>query len=186
MNNIVLVGNLTKDPKLITKGKNPRAIFTIAVNERFGDDGEERTHFANATAWGTLAENMANSLSKGDRVVAVARLNTYGKDVEIDGDEVELTMTSFTVTALGPDLRWAEAEVTKVKPEKSKRRRDDDDDLDDEEEDDDEEEVKPKSKVRSKTRRAAQEEDEDEEEAKPKRKRKAKAPVDDDEDDDEF
>ncbi|WP_194165010.1 single-stranded DNA-binding protein [Pseudactinotalea sp. HY160] len=180
MNNIVLVGNLTKDPKLITKGKNPRAIFTIAINERFGDEGEERTHFANATAWGTLAENMANSLSKGDRVVAVARLNTYGKDVEVDGDEIELTMTSFTVSAIGPDLRWAEAEVTKVKPQKSKRRDDEDDDEEDEEEA--EEKPKPKSKVRSKRR----DEDDEEEEEKPKRKPKRKAPADDDEDDDEF
>lgn len=161
MNNILLVGNLTKDPKLVTSGKTDRAVFTIAVNEKFGAEGEERTHFANCTAWGTLATNMAESLSKGDRVVAAARLSTYGKEVQVDGDDVNLTMTSFTVTAIGPELRFAQADVSKVSVARQDAGKDDDD-----EEDEEEEAPKPKSKVKSKS--------------------KSKAPVDDDEDDDEF
>lgn len=158
-NSTLLVGNLTAAPKLFSKkGKTPRAIFTIAINEKFGDgDDDERTHFVQCTAWGTLGENLANSLIKGTRVVAVARINTYSKEVEIDEDEVNLTMTSFTVTAIGPDLRWATAEVEKVKPANSR---------DDEEEDEDREEApkaKAKSKVKSKSKQAdpADEDNED-------------------------
>ena len=44
----------------------------------------------------------------------VGRLNTYSKDVTIDGDDKSLTMVSFTASAIGPDLRWATAKVTKV------------------------------------------------------------------------
>lgn len=113
MNSISLVGNLTGDPKLIfgDSGK-ARATFSVAVNEGQGET--EKTHFVNVTAFGTLAENIADSLSKGQRVVVVGRLNTYSKDVTIDGDDKSLTMVSFTASAIGPDLRWATAKVTKV------------------------------------------------------------------------
>jgi single-strand DNA-binding protein len=113
MNSISFVGNLTGDPKLIfgDSGK-ARATFSVAVNEGQGET--EKTHFVNVTAFGTLAENIADSLSKGQRVVVVGRLNTYSKDVTIDGDNKSLTMVSFTASAIGPDLRWATAKVTKV------------------------------------------------------------------------
>lgn len=113
MNSISFVGNLTGDPKLIFgDGGKARATFSVAVNEGQGET--EKTHFVNVTAFGTLAENIADSLSKGQRVVVVGRLNTYSKDVTIDGDDKSLTMVSFTASAIGPDLRWATAKVTKV------------------------------------------------------------------------
>lgn len=177
MSVIHLVGNLTNDPRWFggkKKTDRGRAVFSIAINERIGED-EERTHFVNATAWGTLGENLVNSLSKGDRVVALGRLNTYTSTVfDEDGDEVNRTETSFTITAIGPDLRWAEAEVTKVKPSKSKakRRRDEDEEDDDDLDEDEEEEAPKKSKVKSKKASA--------------KKSKRKASVEDDaEDDDE-
>lgn len=157
MAQITIVGNLVDAPRLFTKGKTPRAVFTVAENERPREDEEEgRSHFLQCTAWGTLAENLAASLDKGTRVVATGRVNTYKKDVEIDGDEVALTMTSFTVTAIGPDLRWAEADVTKVKPAAAGR----DEDEEDDEEEEDEEEEKPKRK-KSKVKAKAKAEDED-------------------------
>lgn len=184
MNTISLVGNLTKDPRLISKKKQtPRAIFTIAINERYGKDGEnEVTHFAQCTAFGDLAEHIAGSLSKGDRVVAAARLNTYSKEVEIDGEDVDLTMTAFTVTAIGPELRFAEAEVTRIRK-------------DDDEDNDEEEDEAPKKSTSKKSRKAAEPDDdedgEDDEEEAPKKSRvkskaKKKAKEDDEDEDDEF
>lgn len=130
---VSLVGNLTAAPRLVSKrGQTPRTIFSIAIEDYRGEGKESVTHFVNCTAWGTLAENAASSLDKGTRVVALARINTYEKEVEEDGEEKTLTLTSYTVTAFGPDLRWAEAEVSKVKP---KRRNDDEDDDDDDDED---------------------------------------------------
>jgi single-strand DNA-binding protein len=116
MNSISFVGNLTGDPRLVKPAAGsdakPRATFSVAVNEGQGD--EEKTHFINVTAFGTLGENLAESLSKGQRVVVVGRFNTYSKDVQIDGDDKSLTMVAVTASAVGPDLRWAKAKVTKV------------------------------------------------------------------------
>lgn len=165
MAQITIVGNLVADPKLFTKSQNPRTVFTIAENERPREGEEEgRSHFMQCTAWGTLGENLAESLSKGQRVVATGRVNTYKKEVEIDGEELEMTMTSFTVSAIGPDLRWATAEVTKVKATRRVE------DHDEEEDEDEGEEVKPKAKSKSTA----------------KSKTKAKADDDDEDDDDVF
>jgi single-strand DNA-binding protein len=115
MNNISFVGNLTKDPNLVEPKSDKgtvRSTFTVAVNEGQGDD--EKSHFINVTAFGTLAENVAKSLSKGQRVLVIGRFNTYSKDVTIEGEEKSLTMVSVTASAVGPDLRWATASVTKV------------------------------------------------------------------------
>jgi len=113
MNTTTFVGNLTADPKLIegASGKM-RATFTVAVNEGQGED--ERTHFLSVTAFGTLGENLAKSLTKGQRVIVSGRVNTYKKEVEIDGEAKSLTMTGFTASAAGPDLRFATAQVSKV------------------------------------------------------------------------
>jgi single-strand DNA-binding protein len=113
MNAVSFVGNLTANPKLIEGSTGTRrATFSIAVNEGQGDD--EKTHFLNVTAFGTLGENVASSLSKGQRVVVVGRLNTYPKEVEIDGVAKNLTMVAVTASAVGPDLKWAVAKVTKI------------------------------------------------------------------------
>jgi single-strand DNA-binding protein len=113
MNNVSFVGNLTSDPRIVfPESGTARATFSVAVNEGQGDD--EKTHFINVTAFGTLAENIDDSLKKGNRVVVVGRFNTYPKEVEIEGEGKTLTMLSITASAVGPDLRWATAAVTKV------------------------------------------------------------------------
>ena len=111
MNQVSFVGNLTADP-VIRGGDTVRANFTVAVNEGAGD--KERTHFVSCTAFGTLGENVAVSLHKGTRVLVIGRLNTYSKEVTIDGETKNMTMTSVTASAVGPDLRWAQARVAKV------------------------------------------------------------------------
>jgi len=113
VNNVTFVGNLVSAPELrFSADGKPRATFTVAVSEGQGE--EEKTHFVNATAFGTLGENIAQSLDKGTRVVVVGRINTYKKAVILDGDEKQLTMVGFTASAVGPDLRWATATVAKV------------------------------------------------------------------------
>lgn len=117
MNSTTFVGNLTSDPELRFSSDNkPRATFTVAVNEGQGDD--EKTHFIGVTAFGTLGENLVDSLHKGQRVIVTGRVNTYKKPVQLDGKDVDLTMVGFTASAIGPDLRWAIAKVSKVVREK--------------------------------------------------------------------
>lgn len=112
-NQVVVVGNLVDDPELrYTPNGAAVANFRVAVNRRFQDpsgqwkDGE--TSFFRINAWRTLAENVAESLTKGSRVIVTGRLrsrsweNPEGETrsaVEIEADEV------------GPSLRWATAKV---------------------------------------------------------------------------
>lgn len=114
MNNTSLVGNLTADPDLrFSSEGNPRASFSLAINEGQGDN--EVTHFVRVTAFGTLGENVAESLHKGVRVVVVGRINTYTSEFTLeDGSTKRVNNLAFTASAVGPDLRWARARVAKV------------------------------------------------------------------------
>jgi len=112
-NQVTIVGNLTDDPELrYTPNGAAVCKFRVAVNRRFRDesgqwkDGE--TSYFTVNAWRTLAENAAESLTRGTRVVVAGRLlwrsweNQEGEKrttVEIEADEV------------GPSLRWATAKV---------------------------------------------------------------------------
>lgn len=105
---VTFVGNLVREPELRhSQAGNPRATFTVAVNEGQGDN--EVTHFLNVTAFGTLGENIVESMDKGQRIVVSGRISSYNKPVTIDGSEKELTMITFIANAAGPDLRWATA-----------------------------------------------------------------------------
>ena len=109
-NTVTLVGNITRDPELrFTPGGAAVSSFGLAWNRK-NRDGEESVSFFDVTCWNSLAENVAESLSKGNRVVVYGRLdqrsweNQEGErrsKVEIIADEV------------APSLRWATAEVTK-------------------------------------------------------------------------
>ena len=112
----VIIGNLTRDPELrfIPSGAAV-ANFTIASTPRRFDrttnkweDGD--TLYLNCTAWREMAENIAESLSKGMRVWANGTLkqrqfeNTAGQKV---------TVTELEVEEAGPSLRYATAKITK-------------------------------------------------------------------------
>lgn len=79
LNQIYLLGNLTRDPELkYTNEGMAIAEMGIAVNKRWKDsNGVEKniTDFFNVTAWNNLAENCSSSLKKGDRVIIAGHLN---------------------------------------------------------------------------------------------------------------
>ena len=68
MNEVFLVGNLTRDPELSTVGATGASVckFGIAVNRRAG--GNQETDFYNITAWRALGENCAKFIKKGSKV----------------------------------------------------------------------------------------------------------------------
>lgn len=115
-NNITVVGNLTRDPELrYTPSGAPVAKFGLAVNRFYtGRNGEkvEQTDFFNVEVWNSLAENAAESLRTGTRVVVTGRVQSRSWETE-DGQK----RTSFEIVAeeVGPSLRWATAQVTKAK-----------------------------------------------------------------------
>ena len=79
LNQIYLLGNLTRDPEIIYTNEGMAiAEMRLAVNKRWKDkNGEdmEVVDYFNVTAWNNLAENCVNSLKKGDRVIVNGHLN---------------------------------------------------------------------------------------------------------------
>lgn len=78
MNNVSLVGRLTRDPELkYTQNNVANATFSIAVNRRFKNaQGEREADFINCVIWRQQAENFANWLRKGMQVSLVGSIQT--------------------------------------------------------------------------------------------------------------
>lgn len=81
MNNVTLMGRLTKDPELkYTNTGTSYCNFTLAVNKPKMKEKEQETNFINCTAWSKTAETICNWLEKGNRVVVLGRLDVSKKD----------------------------------------------------------------------------------------------------------
>jgi len=84
------------------------------VNKRRkGKDGEyeESTSFFDVQAYGTLAENLANSVTKGNRIVVTGEIEQRSWDDKEGNKRSTVEITAFEA---GPSLRWATAEVTRT------------------------------------------------------------------------
>jgi single-strand DNA-binding protein len=110
-----IVGNLTENPELrFTQGGAPVANFTVAVTPRVKDgdgwkDGE--TSFLRVTCWRTLAEHVADSLTKGTRVVVYGHLRQRSSETP-EGDK--RSVIEVQAEEIGPSLRWATAKVERT------------------------------------------------------------------------
>lgn len=112
-NQVIIVGNLTDDPELrYTPNGAAVCKFRVAVNRRFRDeagqwkDGE--TSYFTVNCWRTLAENVAESLTRGTRVVVAGRLQWRSWETQ-DGEK--RTTVEIEADEVGPSLRWATAKV---------------------------------------------------------------------------
>lgn len=78
LNNVVLVGRLTKDPELrYTPSNQAVTTFTLAVNRRFkNQNGEREADFINCVIWRQQAENLANWAKKGALIGITGRIQT--------------------------------------------------------------------------------------------------------------
>lgn len=78
INNVVLVGRLTKDPELrYTPSNVATASFTLAVNRNFKNaDGQREADFINCVMWRQSAENLANWCRKGQQIGITGRIQT--------------------------------------------------------------------------------------------------------------
>lgn len=109
-NGIFLSGNLTKDPELkFTPSGTPVVSFRIAVDGAgtSADDGG----FFTCTAWNGLAEHLADSVTKGDRVVVSGKLRN--RSYETDDGKKRSTI-EIAVDDAGPSMLWATAQLTKT------------------------------------------------------------------------
>lgn len=101
-------GNVTHDPELrFTQGGDAMASFSVAVNERKrGANGEwvdGGASFYRCTAWRRLAEGVAETVQRGDRVVVVGTIAQ--RSYEKDGQTV--TVFDVTVEDVGKSLLFA-------------------------------------------------------------------------------
>ena len=114
---ITVIGNLTADPELRwTQSGAAVADFTVASTPRTYDRnaGEWRdgdTLFMRCSVWRETAENVAESLRKGMRVIVQGRLTQRSYDTQ-QGDR--RTVVELQVDEVGPSLRRARAQVTRV------------------------------------------------------------------------
>lgn len=113
---ITVVGNLTADPELrFTPSGAAVASFTVASTPRTFDrqsnewkDGE--TLFMRCSVWREAAENVAESLTKGTRVIVQGRLVQRSFETR-EGEK--RTVVEMQVDEVGPSLRYATAKVTR-------------------------------------------------------------------------
>lgn len=104
-----IVGNLTGDPELrFSQSGKGWTTFTVASNE--GKDDNQRTCFTRCKAFGDIAENIAESLTKGTRVIVHGREQT--EEWETNGEKRSGNV--LIVDAIGPELRFATAKVTRT------------------------------------------------------------------------
>lgn len=81
VNNITLMGRLTRDPELKRTSKdNSYCNFTLAVNRPKTKDGTQEADFISCTAWNKTAEIIESWLQKGDRLIVIGRLNVTKND----------------------------------------------------------------------------------------------------------
>ncbi|GAA2094758.1 MULTISPECIES: single-stranded DNA-binding protein [Brevibacterium] len=113
---ITVVGNVTADPELrFTANGAAVANFTVASTPRTFDrqanefrDGE--TLFLRCSAWREMAENVAESVSRGTRVIVQGRLRARTFDTK-EGEK--RTVFELDADEVGPSLRFATANVTR-------------------------------------------------------------------------
>jgi single-strand DNA-binding protein len=114
---ITVVGNLTGDPELrFTPNGDAVTNFTVAsstrrLNKQTNEWEDGETTFIRCNVWRQYAENVAESLTRGMRVIVTGRLSVrqYEKQDGTKGTSVECQ-----VDDVGPVLRYATAKVTKA------------------------------------------------------------------------
>ncbi len=114
-NTVTIVGNLTRDPELrFTPSGQATASFGVAVNrvwtDRQSQERKEATSFLDVVCWGQLAENAAQSLTRGTRVVVSGRLDQRSWENQEGEKRSKIEITADEVS---PSLRWATVEITK-------------------------------------------------------------------------
>mgnify|MGYP003573268129 CR=1 FL=1 len=110
-----LVGNCTRDPELrFTASGMQVTTVGLAVNNRRKNnqtgEWEEETSFVDVTCFGQMAENVAETCTKGSRVLVTGRLRVRTYDKRDGGTGVSVEVVADEI---GPSLRWATAQITR-------------------------------------------------------------------------
>jgi single-strand DNA-binding protein len=114
-NTITVIGNITRDPELrFTPTGQATTNFGVAVNRRWQNrqtqEWEEQVSFFDVVCWQSLADNVADSLNKGARVIVTGRLDQRSWETQ-EGEK--RSKVEIVADEVGPSLRWASAKVEK-------------------------------------------------------------------------
>lgn len=114
---VTLIGNCSRDPEIrytpsgatvVTLG----LVYNKRVKNRDTDQWEDGpAQFFDVKCWGTLAENVAETIRKGNRIIVFGELEF--RSWETDAGE-KRSKVEVKAEAIGPDLRWATAQVVKI------------------------------------------------------------------------
>ncbi len=114
-NHTTIVGNLVEDPEVrFTNNGIAVANLRVAVTQRVQQDGQWRdgeTSFFKVNVWRGQAENLADSLSKGDRVIVTGRLRQRSWETP-DGEK--RSVTELEADEVGASLKWATAKLERT------------------------------------------------------------------------
>ena len=115
MNNVVLIGRLTRDPEVRYTSETQMAVarFSVAINRPVRSGGEKQTDFPNVVVFGKQAENCERFLGKGRLVGIQGRIQT-GKYTNKNGDTV---YTTEVVANNVEFLDWGDQNKKKEKTE---------------------------------------------------------------------
>lgn len=113
---ITIVGNLTSDPELrFTSAGTAVATLSVAVNERKRTESGEwvdgDTSFFRVHCWRESADHVAESLTKGARVIVHGLMRQRRYEAK---DGTKRDSWEIQADAIGPDLRYATAKVNKI------------------------------------------------------------------------
>ena len=115
-NTVTLVGNVTRDPEIrYTPSGQTVATFGLAVNRRWQNktthEWEEQVSFFDVKCWSQMAENVAESVPRGTRVIVTGRLEQRSWETE-HGEK--RSKVEIVADEIAPSLRWATAQVQKI------------------------------------------------------------------------
>ncbi|MGI8683521.1 MAG: single-stranded DNA-binding protein [Acidimicrobiales bacterium] len=110
-----MVGNVTRDPELrFTPTGQATATLGLAVNrvwtDRQSGERKEAVSFFDVVCWREMAENAAESLTKGSRIVVTGRLEQRSWDNQQGEKQYKIEVVADEI---GPSLRWATAAITR-------------------------------------------------------------------------
>ena len=118
MMQVQFAGTVGKDPELrFTASGIAVASFSVAVTKRVKDgDGwkDGPTSWVRCTAWRQMAENVAESVGKGTRVIVSGQMS----EREYDKDGVKHRTWDCQVDDIGPSLKFAQASVRRIERER--------------------------------------------------------------------
>jgi single-strand DNA-binding protein len=111
-NMICITGNVVRPVELKFLHTGTAAVrFSVAVNKKGYNGAEDTTSFFDVECMGSLAENVANSLVLGSRVIVSGELRQRSWDTP---EGQKRSVVEVKATSVGPDLRWATAAITKM------------------------------------------------------------------------